>query len=65
MDTLSVEKQLLGTLWASPDLWENLTYLCDVCNGRFAGSADERRAGDYILARFLAIRAAECRPRTV
>ncbi len=52
MDTPSFEKQLLGTLWASPDLWKNLTYLCDVCNGRFAGSADERRAGDFILSRF-------------
>lgn len=52
MELLQLEQQLLGSLAVSQHLWENLAYLCDACNGRFAGSADERRAGDYLMARF-------------
>lgn len=50
----TLERAILGDLWDAPTLWDNLTYLCDVCNSRFAGTADERRAGDYIMARFQA-----------
>ena len=52
MEITQLEQGLLGNLWRSSDLWDNLTYLCDACNGRFAGTPDERRAGDYILSRF-------------
>ena len=52
MDAIQLEREMLGDLWVSPDLWDNLTYLCDTCNGRFAGTEDERRAGDFIMARF-------------
>lgn len=51
MDIKQLERDLLGDLWVSSDLWNNLTYLCDACNGRFAGTEDERRAGDFIMAR--------------
>lgn len=54
MELLKLEREILGNLAVSPDLWKNLAYLCDVCNGRFAGSEDERRAGDYLAARFQA-----------
>ena len=47
-----LEREILGEVWTSPALWENLKYLCDVCNGRFAGTDDERRAGDFLLQRF-------------
>ena len=52
MDALQREGEMLGNLMVSPDLWNNLVYLCDSCNGRFAGTEDERRAGDFIMARF-------------
>ncbi|MBN1580901.1 MAG: aminopeptidase, partial [Anaerolineae bacterium] len=47
-----LEQTILGDLWTSSALWNSLEYLCDGCNGRFAGSDDERRAGDWMLARF-------------
>ena len=52
MEIVQLEKELLGNFGRSPDLWDNLTYLCDACNGRFAGTDDERRAGAYIMARY-------------
>ncbi len=52
MDLYDLERSLIGDVWTSPTLEQNLTYLCDVCNGRFAGSEDERHAGDLALERF-------------
>jgi Iap family predicted aminopeptidase len=46
-----IEKEMLGDLWVSSHVWETLAYLCDECHGRFAGTANERRARDYLLAR--------------
>jgi len=46
-----LDREILGSLWAAPDLWDTLTYLCDACNGRFVGTDDERRAQAYLLAR--------------
>ncbi|MGE5222951.1 MAG: hypothetical protein ACM3PY_10955, partial [Omnitrophica WOR_2 bacterium] len=53
-DFTQMERAILGELWVSNALWQNLAYLCDACNGRFSGSEDERRAGDYLLERFRA-----------
>jgi len=53
-DTLDLEREILGNLWDSNELWDNLTYLCDTCNSRFAGTPDERRAGDFMMSRFQA-----------
>jgi Zn-dependent M28 family amino/carboxypeptidase len=39
----------LGEIWTSPDLWNHMVALCDDCNSRFAGTEEERKAGDYIL----------------
>jgi Iap family predicted aminopeptidase len=50
MDIAQLERAMLGDLWTSPDLWNHLAFLCDTCNGRFAGTENERRAGDYLLA---------------
>jgi len=52
MDIVQLEREILGDLWVAPDLWDNLTYLCDVCHSRFAGTDDERRAGDFLRALF-------------
>ena len=48
---MQLDQEILGEVWTSPHLWANLAYLCDECHGRFAGTEDERRAGDYLLAR--------------
>jgi Iap family predicted aminopeptidase len=54
VDIIGFEKELLGNLWTSDALWDNLAYLCDACNGRFAGSADERRAMAFLVDRLQA-----------
>ena len=51
MDIQQLERDLIGDVWTSSSLWDSLSTLCDACSGRFAGSADERRAGDYMLER--------------
>jgi hypothetical protein len=48
------EHDLLGSLYTSTDLWDTLEYLCDGCGSRFAGTKDERKAGDYVMERFRA-----------
>ena len=52
MELAELERRLLGDIWASPALAESLSYLCDACSGRFAGSQDEQRAGAFLLERF-------------
>jgi hypothetical protein len=54
VDLIELERSLIGDIWTSPALKSSLHYLCDACNGRFAGSDDERRAGDYMLERLRA-----------
>ena len=54
MDRNLIERDLLGSLWSDSDLLNTLDYLCDECESRFAGTEDERRAGDYMMARFKA-----------
>jgi aminopeptidase YwaD len=49
LDITSLDKRILGELWTSPDLWNNMLALCDSFNSRFAGTAEERAAGDYIM----------------
>jgi Iap family predicted aminopeptidase len=49
VDLIELERSLIGDMWTSPALANSLHYLCDACNGRFAGSDDERRAGDYMI----------------
>jgi hypothetical protein len=49
-----LERDLIGDIWTGRSLHESLRYLCDACGGRFAGTEDERRAGDFCLQRFQA-----------
>ena len=51
MDFAPLEKDLLGRLWAAPDVWDTLAYLCDACHGRLVGTDDERRAQAYLFDR--------------
>ncbi len=52
MDLLSLDKQILSEVWTSPELWNHMLTLCDSFNSRFATTVEERKAGDYIMARF-------------
>jgi carboxypeptidase Q len=53
MSDLSVlDRTILGEVWTSSSLWNNLVYLCDVCGGRLSTSDDERRAAKYLIQRF-------------
>lgn len=45
---------LIGGIWNSGEAWENLITLTDRLEHRFAGSAGERTAADYIRERFAA-----------
>mgnify|MGYP000294837732 CR=1 FL=1 len=49
-----VDARLLGEAMLSDEGQAVLTALCERCGGRFAGSADERRAGDLLLERLRA-----------
>jgi Zn-dependent M28 family amino/carboxypeptidase len=50
--TSTADARLCGDLWRGDGGWALLTELCDRCHGRFAGTADERRAADILLAAF-------------
>ncbi len=52
MTLTDLEQTILGQVWTSDTLWQTIGYLCDECNGRFAGSDDEQKAGDFLLAQF-------------
>lgn len=50
MDLLSLDKQILGDVWTSSELWNHMLALCDSFGSRFSTTANERKAGDYIMA---------------
>jgi aminopeptidase YwaD len=50
--TAAADAALCGELWRGDGGWALLTELCDRCHGRFAGTADERRAADMLLDTF-------------
>ncbi len=52
MNYQSMDDQIFSRIWTDAEVVNTLTYLTDECNGRFACSADERKAGDYMLAKF-------------
>lgn len=54
MGLRDLESALIGDAWTRSSLEDVLAYLCDACNGRFAGTDDEQRAGDFMLARLRA-----------
>jgi len=50
-----IDVSILGEAMISDEGMDVLRTLCDVHGSRFAGSADERRAGDFLLDRMRAI----------
>ncbi|MFZ5916319.1 MAG: M28 family peptidase [Chloroflexota bacterium] len=46
-----LEKQIIGEVWTSPEIYTNVERLCDF-GSRFAWTESERQARDFIEARF-------------
>src|SRR5690348_10105590 len=51
---LDAERQLIGDIWTSDEPYQNLVYLCDEIGNRWAGSASEHRAGDFLQSKLAA-----------
>ena len=47
----TLEQQLIGLAWTSPDIYDNLATLCDF-GSRFGGTESERQARDWLLHKF-------------
>ena len=50
-ETQELEKQIIGEIWTSPEIYANVELLCDF-GSRFAGTESERQARDFIRAKF-------------
>ncbi|MCP4538758.1 MAG: M28 family peptidase [Chloroflexi bacterium] len=50
-DQRKLEKQIIGEIWTSPDVYANVEHLCDF-GSRFAGTESERQARDFIRNKF-------------
>jgi len=48
------ERQLIGDIWTSDEPYQNLVYLCDEIGNRWAGSASEHRAGEFLQSKLVA-----------
>lgn len=46
-----LERQIIGEVWASPEIYANVQQLCDF-GSRFSWTEGERRARDFILGKF-------------
>lgn len=47
----ALERQIIGQIWVSPDVYANVGQLCDF-GSRFSGTESERQARDFIHDRF-------------
>jgi Zn-dependent M28 family amino/carboxypeptidase len=47
-----IERQLVGDIYTSKEVMENLEVLCDQFGSRFAGTPEERKAADFIAEAF-------------
>src|SRR5680860_1230554 len=48
---LHYQKQLIGDIWTTDEPYRNLEEFCDVIGSRWAGSASERRGGEFLKAK--------------
>ena len=49
---LQLDRQMVGDIYTSQEVMENLTVLCDEYGARFAGTPEEREAANFIAACF-------------
>ena len=52
---LDLERQMVGDIYASREVMDNLIVLCDDFGPRFAGTPEERKAADFIAETFTVI----------
>ncbi len=45
----AIERQILGEVWTSNEIYTNLRHLCDDIGSRFGGSASEHAAAEFLL----------------
>lgn len=50
----AAERQLIGDIWTSDEPYLNLLHLCDDIGNRWAGSASEHAAGEFIQSKLVA-----------
>src|SRR5687768_9087688 len=58
---LDLERRMLGDLYTSMEVMENLETLCDDFGSRWGGSEGERLAADWLLRRLEGFGLVECR----
>ena len=49
---LQLDQQMVGDIYTSREVMENLTVLCDEYGARFAGTPEEYEAANFIAACF-------------
>ena len=49
---LSLDQQMVGDIYTSREVMDNLTVLCDDFGARFSGTPEERKAAEFICDRF-------------
>jgi Zn-dependent M28 family amino/carboxypeptidase len=49
IELLNIEKELIGEIWQSKQINENMLFLADEVGSRFAGTKSEKLAQDYIV----------------
>ena len=49
---LQIDRQMVGDIYTSREVMDNLTVLCDDFGSRFAGTPEERKAADFIADTF-------------
>ena len=46
--TRDIERQILGNIWTSNEIYESLLYLCDDLGSRFGGTESEHKAAEFL-----------------
>jgi hypothetical protein len=52
--SLATDQKMVGDIYTSPEIWENLRILTDEFGSRFGGTAGESRAADFLRKKMLA-----------
>ncbi|MCS7374492.1 MAG: M28 family peptidase [archaeon GB-1845-036] len=52
MEISNIEKEIIGEIYTSREVYDNLLTLCDQFGSRFAGTESEKQAVKYILEKF-------------
>jgi Iap family predicted aminopeptidase len=51
---IDIDRLMVGDIYTSDEVWDNLLVLCDGLGSRSAGSAEEEKAADFIAEKLLA-----------